>query len=113
MLCTRCSLSCEPPVTRSLSIVRTPCTFRPVAASWRSCTWITISISSYDTGHGTDLLALGADDCTPVLLKETLMVNWTEVDEKLTNPAFFAGPHFHELFTLLRREDPVHWTTGN
>ncbi|MGW1547237.1 cytochrome P450 [Streptomyces sp. NPDC002346] len=41
------------------------------------------------------------------------MVDWNDVDAKLTNPAYFAGPHFHELFTLLRREDPVHWTTGS
>jgi len=41
------------------------------------------------------------------------MVDWNDVDAKLTDPAFFAGPHFHELFTMLRREDPVHWTTGS
>ncbi|MFJ2028749.1 cytochrome P450 [Streptosporangium sp. NPDC087985] len=41
------------------------------------------------------------------------MVDWNDVDAKLTDPAYFAGPHFHELFTLLRREDPVHWTTGS
>ncbi|MFV2178561.1 cytochrome P450 [Actinomadura sp. LOL_016] len=38
------------------------------------------------------------------------MTDWDDVDTKLTDPAFFAGPHFHELFTMLRREDPVHWT---
>ena len=41
------------------------------------------------------------------------MIDWDDVDAKLTDPTFFAGPHFHELFTLLRKEDPVHLTKGN
>lgn len=40
------------------------------------------------------------------------MVNWNDVDNQITDPAFFAGPQFHELFTLLREEDPVHLTRG-
>lgn len=41
------------------------------------------------------------------------MTDWQLVDKQLTDPTFFAGQEFHELFTMLRREDPVHWTTGS
>jgi len=35
-----------------------------------------------------------------------------DVDRSLTTPDFFAGMGFHDLFTRLRAEDPVHWTEG-
>lgn len=35
-----------------------------------------------------------------------------DVDASLTDPTFFAGSAYHELFAHLRAEDPVHWTTG-
>ena len=35
------------------------------------------------------------------------------VDEKLIDPAFFGDEaQFYELFAQMRREDPVHWTSG-
>ena len=35
------------------------------------------------------------------------------VDQKLTDPAFFADEdRFYDLFAQLRRNDPVHWTVG-
>lgn len=37
-------------------------------------------------------------------------MSWTDIDEKLTDASFFAGPHFHDLFTHLRHHDPVRWT---
>lgn len=37
-------------------------------------------------------------------------MKWTDIDEKLTDPAFFAGPHYNELFTHLRQVEPVRWT---
>jgi cytochrome P450 len=40
-------------------------------------------------------------------------VGFDEIDANLTDPSFFAGEHFHETFTVLRRQDPVHWTTGS
>ncbi len=43
----------------------------------------------------------------------TTTTDWQQVDADLTDPRFFAGQDFHELFTRLRREDPVHWTTGS
>lgn len=36
-----------------------------------------------------------------------------DVDDKLTNPEFFATGEHHALFARLRAEDPVHWTTGS
>jgi cholest-4-en-3-one 26-monooxygenase len=41
------------------------------------------------------------------------MKDWTEVNEKLTTPSFFATGGHHELFRVLRAEDPVHWTDGS
>ncbi|WEK41473.1 MAG: cytochrome P450 [Candidatus Brevundimonas colombiensis] len=35
---------------------------------------------------------------------------WTDIDNKLTNAAFFAGPGYHDLFTHLRAAEPVRWT---
>ena len=42
-----------------------------------------------------------------------MTTDFTDIDNQLTNPAFFAGEHFHEVFKILRKEDPVHWTTGS
>ncbi|MPQ96492.1 cytochrome P450 [Modestobacter sp. I12A-02628] len=36
-----------------------------------------------------------------------------DVDRCLTDPQFFAGMQFHDLFRRLRAEDPVHWTVGD
>lgn len=38
------------------------------------------------------------------------METWTDIDQQLTDPAFFAGPGYHDLFTYLRANDPVRWT---
>lgn len=42
-----------------------------------------------------------------------MTIDWQAVDNNLTDPKFFAGQEFHGLFTMLRAEDPVHWTTGS
>lgn len=34
------------------------------------------------------------------------------VDERLTDPAFFADESFYDLLAQMRRDDPVHWTLG-
>lgn len=36
-----------------------------------------------------------------------------DIDAKITDPQFYAGLDFHELFAYLRANDPVHWTEGN
>lgn len=36
-----------------------------------------------------------------------------DIDEKLVDPAFFAGTDFHETLKQLRHEDPVHWTDAS
>ncbi|BAU94421.1 cytochrome P450 [Corynebacterium suranareeae] len=41
------------------------------------------------------------------------MTDFQAIDLQLTDPQTFAGEDYHEIFTTLRREDPVHWTTGN
>lgn len=40
------------------------------------------------------------------------MTDVLDIDRSLTTPDFFAGMEFHDLFTRLRAEDPVHWTEG-
>lgn len=45
-------------------------------------------------------------------LQEQLL-NLSDIDNKLTTPAYFAGDNFHEAFRVLRAEDPVHWTKGH
>lgn len=40
------------------------------------------------------------------------MTDWTEVNDQLTTPAFFATGGHHALFKRLRAEDPIHWTDG-
>ena len=40
------------------------------------------------------------------------MLDWDDVDEKLTTPAFFATGQHHALFQRMREEEPVHWTVG-
>lgn len=40
------------------------------------------------------------------------MTDFTDIDLRLTNPETFASEDFHDLFTTLRREDPVHLTQG-
>ena len=39
-------------------------------------------------------------------------MDWTDIDAKLTRPPYFAFGEDHALFETLRREAPVHWTTG-
>ncbi len=41
------------------------------------------------------------------------MTDWDEVDDNLTTHAYFSRQDYHEVFTAMRREDPVHWTKGN
>ncbi|MCZ4344083.1 cytochrome P450 [Sphingomonadaceae bacterium G21617-S1] len=40
------------------------------------------------------------------------MTSFEKIDADLTTPSYFAGDGFHEIFKILRREDPVHWTKG-
>ena len=40
------------------------------------------------------------------------MPNWQAIDDQLTTPAFFATGRHHEVFRLMREEDPIHWTVG-
>lgn len=40
-------------------------------------------------------------------------MNFNDIDSNLTSPAFFAGENYHSTFSILRKEDPVHWTKGN
>jgi cytochrome P450 len=35
-----------------------------------------------------------------------------DIDQALTDPGFFANHDPHPLWQQLRREDPIHWTTG-
>jgi cytochrome P450 len=39
-------------------------------------------------------------------------VDYHQIDDNLTDPAFFAGGDLHAVFKRLRHEDPVHWTQG-
>ena len=39
-------------------------------------------------------------------------LDWDDVDDKLTTPAFFATGQHHELFRKMRAAEPVHWTVG-
>lgn len=41
------------------------------------------------------------------------MTSWTDIDDKLTDPKFFAGTEYHDLFTYLRKEQPVRWTDSS
>jgi cytochrome P450 len=43
----------------------------------------------------------------------TTTTDFDLIDRRLTDPATFAGEGYHEIFTTLRREDPVHWTAGS
>jgi cholest-4-en-3-one 26-monooxygenase len=40
-------------------------------------------------------------------------LDWNEIDRRLTTPEFFAQPELHEMFDLMRDEDPVHWTASH
>ena len=40
------------------------------------------------------------------------MLDWAEVDDKLTTPAFFATGKHHDLFREMRAAEPIHWTVG-
>src|SRR5690349_14993297 len=40
------------------------------------------------------------------------LLDLSEIDDKLTTPAYFAGDTFHDAFRILRAENPVHWTKG-
>jgi cytochrome P450 len=37
------------------------------------------------------------------------MSEWTEIDNKLQDPAWYTTQEYHQVFTRLRHEDPVHW----
>lgn len=39
-----------------------------------------------------------------------MSTDWSEIDNRLLDPAWLATQQFHEVFKQLRDEDPVHWT---
>lgn len=41
------------------------------------------------------------------------MTSFEKIDTDLTTPSYFAGDGFHEIFKILRAEDPIHWTKGH
>ena len=41
------------------------------------------------------------------------MFDTRELDHNITTSSYFATSRFHDDFTRLRHEDPVHWTQGN
>jgi cytochrome P450 len=40
------------------------------------------------------------------------MIDWQDVDNKITDNNFYASQDYHEMFRMMRREDPVHLADG-
>lgn len=40
------------------------------------------------------------------------MIDWQDIDNKVTDNNFYATQDYHEMFRMLRREDPVHLADG-
>jgi len=40
------------------------------------------------------------------------MIDWQDIDNKVTDNNYYASQDYHEMFRLLRREDPVHLADG-
>lgn len=42
-----------------------------------------------------------------------MTIDWKDIDNKITSNAFYATNEFHDVFRMMRKEDPVHWTDGS
>ena len=47
------------------------------------------------------------------MMAEQEMVDWSDLDDRISAPAHYSGDGYHADFAALRAHDPVHWTESD